>query len=254
MYAIVELHDVSPYYYDGFCSCLDLLNLLGIGKYSLLVVPNFHGRHPLYRHADFVKLLRSLGQEIVLHGYTHSSKLRITHLLYTYGEGEFGEGGLEETYRKVEKAIDTLHACGLESSVFVPPAWLSNPFLEDILYAFDFVGVGYRERIKDLQRGESIPSRVLTLSNRHGLSYLSIKSLPLLYRLSRKEPILRIALHMRDFKDRRKMVLWRWLLKDVKSKRRLISYGELLRKGGPSPSLQSIRQAGWLGEPALGLS
>ncbi len=254
MYAIIELHDVSPYYYDELCSCLDLLNLLDIGRYSLLVVPNFHGRYPLYRHGDFVRLLKSLGQEIVLHGYTHSSKVRIKHLFYTYGEGEFGGEGLEATYLKVESALDVFRACGLESSVFVPPAWFSNAFLEDILYAFDFVGVGYRKRIKNLQKGESIPSMVLTLSNRYGFSYLSIKSLPLFYRLSKGDNILRIALHMGDFRDRRKVILWRWLLKDVKNRRRLISYGELLRKGGPSSSLQGVGQAGQLDRSTFGLS
>ena len=253
-YAIVELHDVCPYYYDEFCACLDLLNSVGIKKYSLLVVPNFHNQFPLYKNVHFVKVLRSLNQEIILHGYTHKAPVSLRHILHTYGEGEFGAAELVQTYEALTRAMDIMQACGLEVQTFVPPAWISNPYLEDILYAFGFLGLGYRDFIKNLETNQSIPSKSITFSNRFGLSYLSIKALPLLYRLFYKEDLLRLALHMKDMRDKRKIALWRVLLSKLKKDRRLTSYGEVLGKGGFTPAFKGVQPAGWLGNPAFGMS
>ncbi len=89
--AIVELHDVSPYYYDEVAQAIELLAVCGIEKYSLLLVPNFWEEAPIYKHPSFVKAILSTGQELVLHGYNHKGKgIRPMDLLWTYGEGEFG--------------------------------------------------------------------------------------------------------------------------------------------------------------------
>jgi len=110
----------------------------------------------------------------------------------------------------------------------VPPAWIGNPWLEKVLSAFGFIGVAYRDVIKVLRNEREIPSPVLTFSNRVILSYLSIKTIPLLFNLTKKSSVIRLVLHTKDFRDRRKIILWKQILSAAKKQRRLISYEELL--------------------------
>ena len=240
MYALIEIHDVSPFYKREVYQAVEFLQRLKIEKFSLLVIPNHMEEYPLYKHQDFVGFLKALGQEIVLHGYSHKAKVKLSDILYTYGEGEFGEGGIEETYQKIEKALDIFEALSFTAKFFVPPAWISNPWLEDVLSAFGFRAVGYRDFIKDLQSEEKMPSPSITFSNRPVLSFLSLMAVPTLLKLYRRAKVLRLSLHTRDFRDRRKIVLWRSILKEVKKEREVISYEELFSKSRPAPSLQGV--------------
>ena len=236
---IVELHDVSPFYYEETAQAIELFNLCGIDKFSLLLVPNFWDSAPIHENKSFIEAIKSTKQEIVLHGYNHRGG-GLRDLLWTYKEGEFSGISFEETYEKIEKAKEVFEVLGIKSYAFVPPAWLGNPFLEEVLYAFEFKVVAYRGYIKDLERKKVYPSFALSMSNRPILSLLSKALSPILYRLFRKHRILRLALHTRDFRDKGKVALWRYVLSEVKKARRLINYGDLLSKSGLTSSLQGV--------------
>jgi len=152
-------------------------------------------------------------------------------------------GGIEETYQKIEKALDIFESLSLTAKFFVPPAWLSNPWIEVILSAFGFRAVGYRDLINDLQSGKKIPSPFITFSNRPVLSFLSLMAVSTLLKPYRRAKVLRLSLHTRDFRDRRNIVLWRSILrkvKKVKKEREVINYEELFSKSRPAPSLQGV--------------
>jgi hypothetical protein len=235
--AIVELHDVTPYYYDEVAQALDLLSVCGIQKYSLLVVPNFWNKTPLYKHSSFVKAILATNQEIVLHGFNHRGGT-LKDTLWTFREGEFSGLTLSETYERLKQAVEVLlEAIGVKPYAFVPPAWIGNPHLEDVLYSMDFKAVAYRGHIKDLETDTLHPSPVITFSNRPLLSSLSIALGPALFRLFKNHRILRLAFHARDFRDKRKVKLWRFLLGKVKRTRRLINYEELISESRLAPSL-----------------
>jgi len=57
---------------------VEFLQRLKIDKFSLLVIPNYMEEYPLYKHMDFVSFLKALGQEIVLHGYSHKAKVKLS--------------------------------------------------------------------------------------------------------------------------------------------------------------------------------
>jgi predicted deacetylase len=80
MYAIVEIHDVSPFYKQEVYQAVEFLQGLRIEKFSLLVIPNHMEEYPLYKHQDFVGFLKALGQEIVLHGYSHKAKVKLSDI------------------------------------------------------------------------------------------------------------------------------------------------------------------------------
>jgi predicted deacetylase len=92
MYAIVEIHDVSPFYKQEVYQAVEFLQRLKI--------ENYMEEYPLYKHKDFVGFSKALGQEIVLHGYSHKAKVKLSQILYTYGEGEFGEGALKKLTKR----------------------------------------------------------------------------------------------------------------------------------------------------------
>jgi len=100
--------------------------------------------------------------------------------------------------------------------------------------------VAYRGHIKDLERKKVYPSFALSMSNRPILSLLSKAISPILYRLFERHKVLRLAVHTRDFRDKDKVALWRYILSEVKKRRRLINYGDFFSKSGLAPSLQGI--------------
>ncbi len=244
--AIVELHDVSPYYRVEFYKALELLEEVGLDRFSLLVVPYFWEYAPLGGDLSFLNLLKSLKVELVLHGYTHKGKKRLQDLLWTDGEGEFGGLDLTETYKRVQSGLELMEYFGLNTEFFVPPAWIGNPYLEDVLYSFGFRAVAYRWHIKDLHHNRVIDSPTLTFSNRNLLSWLSLMVVPNMEKLYKGHQVLRLALHMADFRDERKIELWKEILGKIKKERRLASYGELFCKGGPTPSFKGFQPAGGL--------
>ncbi|MCS7307506.1 MAG: polysaccharide deacetylase family protein [Aquificaceae bacterium] len=244
--ALVEVHDVSPYYKSEFLDALELLEEVGCHRFSLLVVPYFWEKVSLGGDEEFLRLLKSTGAEILLHGYTHKGKRRFQDILWTDGEGEFGGIDLHETYQKVYAGLELMEYCGFKVDFFVPPAWIGNPYLEDVLYSLNIRGVAYRWHIKDLKGGKVIKSPALTFSSRHFLSWLSLKFLPELEKFYSGQEVIRLAIHMADFRDQRKVNLWKQIMTEIKSSRRWTNYGELFGEGGPSSSFQSLKPAGWM--------
>lgn len=237
--AIVEIHDVSPYYYKETLQAIKLMSLCGIKKYSLLVVPNYWEKGDLRERTDFVSAIHSAGQEVILHGYNHKGG-SIKDIFWTYREGEFSGLDFFDTYRKISKALEIFEALHIKVNFFVPPAWIGNPYLEYVLYSLGFKGVAYRTYIKHLETGTVCPSLAITFSNRAVFGSISVAFVPLMFKMFKNRKILRFALHTRDFADKRKIKMWRLLLTKVKKLRRLVSYEELLSQSRLASSLQSI--------------
>ncbi|MFN3505523.1 MAG: polysaccharide deacetylase family protein, partial [Caldimicrobium sp.] len=224
--AIVEVHDVNPYYEKNFLKILEFLKTLKIFKCSFLVIPNFWNIFPLQNYEDFTKLLKSLECEIILHGYSHKGQKNLKYLLWTREEGEFADLTLRDTEERIESALNSFKEVGLKSKFFVPPAWIGNKYLESVLKSYGFLGIGYRNKIKNLETGKELLAPTLTFSNRPFLSFLSIKFATFYLSLIQKFSVIRLVLHTKDFRDERKIKLWHFIINKIK--RRLTNYEELL--------------------------
>jgi len=236
----VEIHDVSPFHREKVFEAVEFLGKVGIAKYSILLIPNFQNNYAINRHVKFIEFLKSLGQEILLHGYSHWGKPKLIHILSTYREGEFGGTSLEETYQRIDAAVTLFELVGLKANVFVPPAWIGNKWLEKILYSFGFWGIAYKNAVKELRKNHRIWAPALTFSNRYIFSHLSLISCSLLYKLYSQAKILRLCLHMADFKDTKKIKIWEKLLNKFKKERRFLNYNDLLSKGRFTSSFKGI--------------
>jgi len=133
-YLVVSVHDVAPCFSRQIREIVALLESLGIGRASMLAVPDYHHRSPLRGDPSFAAWLRGLekrGFEIVQHGYAHieekkasSIEGRLHSRWSTRGEGEFLSLEYGEAMAKIRAGADYLRVCGLSPTGFIAPAWL----------------------------------------------------------------------------------------------------------------------------------
>jgi predicted deacetylase len=214
---IVSLHDVSPLTYVACARIVPELEALGVGRISLLVIPDHHHRGHFAADSEFCDWLRSQsakGHEIVTHGYYHrrerrrkeSAAERLTTLVYTAGEGEFFDIDREQARTRVKRANEELRGAGMSPRGFIAPAWLLGAEAESALRE---LGCEYTTRLRgvsDLRKGCTYASQSLCWSVRAGWRRLVSRIWNrLLFRRLASNPLLRVAIHPVDI---RHSVIW----------------------------------------------
>lgn len=210
----VSLHDVSPRHAEAIERILSMLAASGVPPVPLLVVPDFHGAWPLDAHPAFVRRLRAwheAGHELVLHGYWHleqagdalrgGASQALQRGFLTGGEGEFLALDAPAASRRIDDGLAMWERAGLPGrpAGFVPPAWLHNASLDEVLWSRGFEWTeshaGYRFR-----DGSRVGDPVISWASRDLVRRaLSRVVCPSLERLWRGRPSMRIALHPHDF-------------------------------------------------------
>lgn len=142
---LVAVHDVTPAHAPALGRIYALLEELGIARYALLVVPDWHGAWPLEKHPAFVDDLlhrQAGGADLFLHGYRHDElgfqrtwgqRVRIAGR--TAASAEFLVAPPDEAQRRLDAGLELLTRLGLNPAGFIPPAWLHGPGLGDQLRA-----------------------------------------------------------------------------------------------------------------------
>ena len=133
---LVAIHDVTPAHQASLSRIYALLQQVGIARYALLVVPDWHGEWPLDRHPPFVNDLlarQDAGVEIFLHGYRHDEvgftrtwlqRLRVAGR--TAASAEFRIAPPAETARRLDRGLELFSRLGLRP-VDRPPYGRSGP-------------------------------------------------------------------------------------------------------------------------------
>ncbi len=163
----LAVHDVSPVHWKVLGRMVSTLKDLGVHRYSMLVVPDYHGEWPLDAHADFCSWLRELageGVEMVLHGFRHQRPDapkgpadRARAAMFTRGEGEF----LGLSRARAEKLIlegrsKLKVALGMETECFAAPAWLYSGGTMKALTDLGFTAAESRWRIWNPTTGKTL--------------------------------------------------------------------------------------------------
>lgn len=139
----VSIHDVSPRWRDEVETALGWCHAIGV-KPGLLVVPDFHHRHPLAEQPAYVERLRGLardGHELFLHGYHHLSPPGegvghfVAQRVVSAGEAEFAAYDRREGEALLDRGLDLLRTLALPVAGFIPPAWARREWLLDALRA-----------------------------------------------------------------------------------------------------------------------
>ena len=217
---VVSLHDVSPLTRPIFEPMIVELRELGVGRCSLLVIPDHHRRGHMLADAGFCRWLETLarqGHEIVAHGYCHQRALRPVDTwrqrwmtqVYTTGEGEFYDLSRDEAAELLGRArADFAKLDAPEPMGFIAPAWLlSDPARAAVREA----GFRYTTFLTGVETfgvgGRFIPARSLVYSPRN--RWRRVCSLVWNAGLARwleDVPLMRLGLHPPDYQH---VNLWR---------------------------------------------
>ena len=208
---VVSIHDVSPLSRESVTCILRELARIGVGRVSLLVVPDHHHRGSIAADPAFGSWLRDLvaaGNEAALHGYFHqrerraaeSARTRFFTRLYTADEGEFFDIARDPACALLARGRDELAQCaGVAPTGFIAPAWLLSA--EGEAAARD-LGFAYTTRLKsvsDLVARRTHWSQSLCWSVR--AQWRRVASLAWnrnLFQALRPNPLLRLSIHPPD--------------------------------------------------------
>lgn len=144
---VVSLHDVAPPFEAEIRAQLEALTEIGVTRFVLKVVPNWHGEHPLPATPSLVHLLQEqqrTGSEVVWHGIEHRRQgplrgplpLRTRGALFAGDAAEF----LTLTPQEAACALREGQVLFAQAQLPVPtafcaPGWLLAPDLKDSLQA-----------------------------------------------------------------------------------------------------------------------
>lgn len=171
---IVSLHDFHPGSREAIEEQAAFFHGLGVNRFSILVVPDFHHAGKIGEDAEALRFLekrQAAGDDLVLHGFYHDRRglpdgsLFWTRL-YSANEAEFfdlPDGFCEE---RLKEGAAVWSGQGWDLKGFIAPGWLMPP-RQDALLAR--LGFSYTTRLKEivsLRSGQSVPSQSLCYSTR----------------------------------------------------------------------------------------
>ena len=244
---VVSLHDVSPRTQAAFTAMLAELAAWGVGRTSLLVIPDHHRRGHMLADAGFCRWLETLaaqGHELVVHGYYHqreprpgeSWRQRLTTGVYTQGEGEFYDLSWSEATDLLARAQEDFRRLnGLAPTGFIAPAWLLSDAAAGAVRAAGFRYTTYLTGVQDYAAG-FIPSQSLVYSPRNAWRRMcSLAWNAVLSRRLRRNPLMRLGLHPPDHEHPQ---LWQQIRHHVQhavANRQVTTYGQFVqRPAGPT--------------------
>ena len=237
---VVSLHDVSPRTRETFSAMLGELTAWGIGRTSLLVIPDHHHRGHMLADAGFCRWLETLaaqGHELVIHGYYHQRETRagetwrerFTTRVYTAGEGEFYDLSRSEAAIRLARARRDFQQLDAPAPTgFIAPAWLLADAAAEAVRQAGFRYTTYLTGVQDFAAG-FIRSQSLVYSPRNAWrrSCSLAWNATLAWRL-RDAPLLRLGLHPADYGH---ASLWRQIRQIVQrviSTRASMTYADYL--------------------------
>src|SRR5262249_13132164 len=148
---------------------------IGVPRFSILLVPEFHMAEPFERCENLVEWLRfreGCGDEIVLHGLYHlnnagrpSPTSWFWNSFYTANEAEFLDLDFDTALARIRAGRDRMLKTGLHPAGFIAPAWLMNPAVVRAVFEAGFC---YTNTVNSIfgKSGRTMHSRSLCYSSR----------------------------------------------------------------------------------------
>jgi predicted deacetylase len=211
----IAFHDITPIHLELIRSGLNVLKNCGVQKLTCLWVPNFHGKcSTVSAGTELTELFGSFEfqYEWALHGYTHldsgqtqpqnNKKEKWQRKNLTGKEGEFLSISKSMQIERIKLGLSEFKSFfNQKPEGFVAPAWLYRKSeLPEILSSEGFAWTENHNEIVDLKNNRTIPAPVISWVTRSlVLRYGALFVCPMLALKHSKVPLLRIAVHPRDF-------------------------------------------------------
>ena len=226
---VVTVHDACPAFSKKIFESCDELERLNI-KFNIALIPFFNEKQDLPRFAEFVDEIKSYKNcQIVLHGLYHELK-----------NGQFDnfhETTEADAEQQVRAGIEIFHEIGIQSDVFIPPAWKLNNGSIKVLEKLGFkLAEEQEEYLLLLSQQQSKEIKLPKVLNWDSTGYpeknvvnIGRDETAFKLQIEKKPQIIRIALHPRDpaeaIKDQKQMIS---ILKDTAYE--IPTYAELIPK------------------------
>lgn len=208
MTVLVSIHDVAPPFtrqlHELWSRCL------GVGvRPALLVVPNWHGAHPIERDRRFLDWLLARveqGARVFLHGERHDEVGNVRSIAdtcravgRTAREGEFLSLEYAAARGRIERGLQVLAHCGLVPIGFIPPAWLARAATREAARDAGLAITEDERRVYLLQERRALVAPALRWSRRSTWrAHASALVAEGRWRTQRGAPLVRLALHPTD--------------------------------------------------------
>lgn len=208
MTVLVSIHDVAPPFTRQLHELWSLCIGLGV-RPALLVVPNWHGAHPLEgdrRFVDWLFARADQGARIFLHGERHDEQESARGVMdewralgRTAREGEFLTLDYAAARARIARGLGTLARCGLSPIGFVPPAWLARAATREAARDAGLALAEDERRVYLLQEGRSFSAPAVRWSARSSWrAMMSSLVADARWHAHRTSPLVRLALHPTD--------------------------------------------------------
>jgi predicted deacetylase len=227
---VVTIHDACPAFSKKILESADELERLNI-KFNIALIPFFNEKEDLPRFPEFIDKIKSYNNcQIVLHGLYHELK-----------NGQFDnfhETTEADAEEQIRAAMEIFHQVGIETEVFIPPAWKLNNSSIKVLEKLGFKLAEEQEEYLLLlsQQQEFKKIKLPKVLNWDSTGYpeknivnMARDERAFKLQIEKRPQIIRIALHPRDpveaIKDQKHMIS---ILKDTAYE--IPTYTELLPK------------------------
>ncbi len=264
---LFSLHDVTPFHLDRIRRAEEFFHRWGVEKASYLLVPDYHGGHPLKPQTEFEDWIRGshpVAVEWLLHGYYHLEVgQKVVHdvlrenpsestgtqsdsmiqrwknfgkrRLLTAGEGEFFDLAPAEIERRLDHGLECFkkwtgdtHPAG-----FVAPAWLYNKHLVPLLKQRAVLWTEDHHSLVWVEEDRRFTVPVITWATRTpGRLIGSLLVCPIQLRLWLNRPLIRIAVHPFDFDHAATIRSIEHVVRRALEGRKTLAYKDLVRDRG----------------------
>ena len=204
---VVSVHDVSPATADETARWCADLDGLGV-RASLLVIPGpWRGMTLTPDYAGILRRRAAQGDEIVLHGWTHTAGpegpwvRRQVGRAIARGAAEFAALSEDEAAARLHSGRLALEQVGLPVDGFTPPGWLASPGAVRALRGQGFRYLTTHRGLHDLRTRTTY--RAFALSHRPGGTGERLGAALMrawARRGARRGGLVRLALHPDDLK------------------------------------------------------
>ncbi|HEU4822174.1 MAG TPA: DUF2334 domain-containing protein [Nitrososphaeraceae archaeon] len=223
---VVTIHDACPTFSKKIFESADELERLNI-NFNIALIPFFNEKQDLPRFPEFVDKIKSYKNcQIVLHGLYHEMK-----------NGQFDnfhETTKANAEEQIRAGLEIFHEIGINTDVFIPPAWKLNNSSIKVLEKLGFKLAEEQEEYLLLSQQELKKIKLPKVLNWDSTGYpernivnMARDGRAFKLQIEERPQIIRIALHPRDpaeaIKDQKQMIS---ILKD--SAYKILTYTELI--------------------------
>jgi len=217
----VVLHDVADRTLPLCRRLLAEVHAVAHVPVTLLAVPRYRGDPPSAELEDWLGERARRGDELALHGYTHTDERtpaglldRLRRRVYTRGEGEFWDIDRAEASARLRAGTGWFAVNGWPLRGFVAPAWLLGPQAWDALRAAPALHYTATLRyLHLLEGGQRMTAQSLVYSTDNAWRRAASKAwVAFVARTQAQAPLLRFELHPGDVRDAAIRRHWQRLL------------------------------------------